>query len=296
MTTNTIPPTLGITQDAIQQRAMRELAGLRTRLFWALENPKSINRAAVQELLTKMWRVYETAEISARISGWITPWAQHLNNEIPRGEKPSSLPPSITPAVRQMTIWDTLDGALRWLNTQITQFPPKLAGMITRSQVSAAAYGLEVDNAMMDKLNQELMTSIRLGEGRDDWRKRLKDIMDTRAGFDETISRTATHKAYLEGQRDVLNEPVIRDLFPYRQYFATLDNRVRPEHKAMDRKVYHRDSTLARQAAALLNDWNCRCSETSLTEEDALQIGVSPGGQPIGAPSLTAYAEESVAA
>jgi len=289
---NTPPPTIGLSQDAIEARAKRELAGLRIKLGIALEERGRVDRQRINAILGEMRRVYARARLSGQVSGMLTPWAQHLNKEVPRDGKPASLPP----VIRTMSIWDTLEGSLNWLNQQLQSFPSNLSTMVQKAVAESAVDSVTVDIETLTKVQSELSESFRLGEGRDDWRKRVGDIVQLRAGRDEMIARTSTHQAYLSGQRQVLQEPVIRDLFPYRQYFATLDNRVRPEHAAMDRKVYHRDSTLARQAAALLDDYNCRCSETAMTEDDAIAIGVSPGGQPIGAPSLRAYVEVPVAA
>ncbi len=328
----TAPPTIGLTQPAIVARAMRQMAPLRRELFSALSYPNHIDQQRVNAILRAQWAVYSQAILAGKLSGMITPWAPHLNHEVPSHELPKAITPGILsprfnqpstseiqklPTERPMfnelwnlsleqhgrcrqldlsVIWEGLTNAVDWLGGQVSNFPARLVNLVTQSQVSSAAYGAQVDGAMMERLNRELQESIAAGEGRDDWRKRLGGIIETRAGFDETISRTATHKAYIAGQREILREPVITDLFPYRQYFATLDNRVRADHAAMDRKVYHRDSELERQAAALLGDWNCRCSEVALTEDDAMRIGVSAGGWPAGLPSLEARAEVLTAA
>lgn len=278
------PPTDGLYQDSIVNRARSEAHPLYEDLLRFLEGlnlqTSKFPEHRIKEKLRKFWEVTAAADLAARVSGMVTPFAPQLNSDVPIAKRHDSI-------VRHMDIlWPSASAAFGWLSEQFKQFPDRLAGMVERSQVEAALYGREVDQSFMDRLNSELSDSIQRGEGRDAWRERLKGIVDTKAGFDETIHRTATHRSYLEGQREILREPTIVDIFPYRQYLATGDNRVRPEHMAMNRKVYHKDSPLARQAAALLEEWNCRCSEVPMTEDDAVAIGISPGGEPVGSASL----------
>lgn len=185
-----------------------------------------------------------------------------------------------------------LTNAIDWLTTQIQNFPDRLVGIEKIETTRAEAYSEQANNQLWSDIHDAIKTSITQGEGRDDWRKRLNEIVETKPGFDETLARTTVHHAYIAGQNEVLNEPVIVDLFPYRKYFATMDNRVDPDHAEMNGKVYHKDSRLAREATANLHRYNCRCSETPLTEEDALAEGVSAGGEPPETPAKATKSEQ----
>lgn len=278
-------PTSGLFADSIIGRVRREASPIYEQLLDAMANdPK--NKIRIKQILRKLRDIYAAANQAGRVAGMLTPWAPRLNSEVPLSEQPESLTSISQP--RQLFIqWPNVTNALNWLAKVTGNMRDSVGDVATRAQVQSVAFGAEVDDRTMERLNSELEESIRLGEGRDDWRDRAKAIIDTRAGFDETIARTTMHRAYIQGQREILQQPVITDLFPYRQYFATMDNRVRPEHAAMNRKVYHKDSPLASETAALLGDFNCRCSEIPLTEEDALRIGVSSGGE---APASSASA------
>jgi SPP1 gp7 family putative phage head morphogenesis protein len=183
-----------------------------------------------------------------------------------------------------------LSNAIDWLTRNVQSFPDKLGGVIDIEKARSQVFAEQANNQLWKSINEALTTSIAEGEGRDDWRTRLNDIVGSKPGFDETLARTTIHHAYLAGQNEVLSDPVIGDIFPYRKYFATLDNRVDPDHAAMDGKVYHKDSRLAREADANLHRYNCRCSETAITEDDALAEGISPGGE---APAIPAKATKS---
>lgn len=246
------PPIKGLGQEEIVAWASAQLVPLRAELFDAFLS-RRINPKAVDEILAKIHDVYAKVSLFSRIAGTMTPWAPKLLDA--PGRVPALTDRRLS--LHTLTTWDILTGAVSWLGKQISGFPGMLAGMVDASQVEAAAYGVDVDTAMMQRLNKELAESIKRGEGRDEWRARLKGIMETRAGFDETIARTAMHRSFHEGKNEVLEQPIIRDVFPYRKYYATGDSRTRPHHLEMDGKIYHKDSPLFRQAQAILSEWNC---------------------------------------
>lgn len=281
MPLDTPPPIAGLTQDDILAFASAELSPLYARLLTAFADRSKVKAADVDEILAAIQDVYARVNLLGLISGYLSPWVPRVQ------ETPGRTIPAIAPApVRQLSqvhylaSWEQLQSAMNWLSGKIRQFPARIVGLVTRSQLSAAAFGVDVDRAMIETLNSELQESIELGEGRDKWRERMKGIVETRRGFDETIARTAMHRAFHEGKNEILEEPVMQDVFPYRKYYATMDNRVRETHAALNEKIYHKDSRLFEEAQKRLSEYNCRCSEVPMTEEDALAEGVSMGGQP----------------
>lgn len=64
------------------------------------------------------------------------------------------------------------------------------------------------------------------------------------------------------------------DFAPYFQYMCILDNRTRPEHKAMHGKVFRYDDPIW-QTMYPPNGWNCRCFVNSLTPEDIKKQGLT---------------------
>lgn len=289
--------------DRVNAIASRELAEARRRLLDVIRR-RGMAVDEIRPILELMRDVYAKVILAGKLSGMVSPWfpvvqemppgdAGHRHDPIEaaiddwgNGSEPSIQavidPPSepMDLALGDLIGWDFLGKAVEWLGQRISTMPEKLVGLVDQSQLKAAAFGQSVDNATMKRLNEALSESIFSGEGRDDWADRAKGIIETRAGFDETIQRTAHHQAYRNGQKQILEEPAIADLFPYRQYFTTIDGRERPTHRELDRKVYHKSSQLASTADERLTEWNCRCSEVPLTEEQALAIGVSSGGEP----------------
>ena len=64
------------------------------------------------------------------------------------------------------------------------------------------------------------------------------------------------------------------DVAPYLQYVAIMDNRTRPEHSAMNGKVFRYDDPIWNTMYPP-NGWNCRCMVTQLTKGDVRRKGLT---------------------
>mgnify|MGYP001435128608 CR=1 FL=1 len=89
----------------------------------------------------------------------------------------------------------------------------------------------------------------------------------------ETIYRTNMQTAYMAGRWKQGWEN--RDARPYGQYVAVMDARTRPEHAALNGKIFRLDDPVW---AALYppNGWRCRCRVVFLTLEEARDMGLEP--------------------
>lgn len=272
-------PVAGLYRDSILARIRKDLDTLNKR-FREAASSRPPNMLAVSRILREYDDVIATGALAGRLAGMLTPWTPKLNTEVPTSERPAA----IDQQARRMAIgeWPIFEQAMAWLSETIGFAPSTLQRMAEAERVGARLLGGRMRSRISSNLRQQLVDSIRLGESSRDWQKRLDAIGADLGYYSETLARTAQHGAYITGQREVLAQPVIVDLFPYRQYFATLDLRVRESHAEMNRWVYHKDSPLARRAQAQLMDYNCRCSEIPLTEEQAIDIGIALDGEPPG--------------
>lgn len=95
----------------------------------------------------------------------------------------------------------------------------------------------------------------------------------------ETVFRTNVQTAFSDGQMAVLNHPLVRSGFPYSRYDSIHDDRVRPEHRAMDEhgidgsNVYRTDDPVF-QTFRPPWSYNCRCAWTPLTVRQAAEEGI----------------------
>lgn len=95
----------------------------------------------------------------------------------------------------------------------------------------------------------------------------------------EAVYRTQVARAYSAGQQDVLRHPLVADEFPYVEWTATHDGRVRPEHLAMeslgiDGTAYYRADDPLWDTHWPPCGWNCRCLLIPRTLGDAADAGV----------------------
>lgn len=177
---------------------------------------------------------------------------------------------SAMPGVR----WPGIEAALRWLYQRRLLSAKTIAGVITKSQLQARAWGTIVDDPLMDRLRDAVEESVAKGEGHDEWSERIGREISVAKHVEENIQRTATHRAYYAGQDSLLDDSSVGELFPYYAYYATRDTRVRPEHAKMDGKVAHKDSPLGHEMRRLIDDYNCRCTLAPLSREDAVGRGI----------------------
>lgn len=113
----------------------------------------------------------------------------------------------------------------------------------------------------------------------------------------ETVFRTNLATAYSVGQRELLDQPLVADEFPYVMWTATHDARTRPDHLAMEKAgiggsaIYRADDPQLRRVWPPAG-YRCRCHVIPLQLEDAASYGVREAekwlktGQP---PALPAW-------
>lgn len=80
------------------------------------------------------------------------------------------------------------------------------------------------------------------------------------------------HSAYAVGKYKSQMENA--DVAPYLQYVCVLDGKTRPEHKAMNGKVFRYDDPIWNTIYPP-NGWNCRCMVTQLTKGDVRRKGIT---------------------
>jgi SPP1 gp7 family putative phage head morphogenesis protein len=134
----------------------------------------------------------------------------------------------------------------------------------------------------LQQLQEALSTDIAQGGTLADFQARVADVLGESAlspAHIENVYRTNVASAYADGQREVLNHPLVADEFPYVEYTAVHDSRTDPDHLAMEHHgigggpIYRRDDPVIQ---LFWPPWryNCRCAVIALTLEDAAAAGV----------------------
>lgn len=91
----------------------------------------------------------------------------------------------------------------------------------------------------------------------------------------ETVFNTNIQTAYNAGRWEMYHAPEVAEAFPYFQYHTVGDDRVRPAHAAMDGFIARRDDGVWDEWWPP-NGFNCRCTVTAISIEEAEAKGIRP--------------------
>lgn len=157
---------------------------------------------------------------------------------------------------------------------------------VVAEQVKQGAFGITSDleaKAVAD-VRDILAENIAKGANLEDFTNavvaRLENEGPLSESHIETIFRTNVNAAFSNGANKSLEQPMVTDAFPYRAYFATTDQRVRHEHIALEKlglngtNIYRADDPTWQKFRPPW-DYNCRCSWTPVSVEQAARRGVS---------------------
>lgn len=97
-----------------------------------------------------------------------------------------------------------------------------------------------------------------------EFRQELRQVVSLAKNHEETIYRTNTKQAYLQGFDSTLAKPRVSAALPYVRYNATPDRRVRRHHWALDGWIAEVNSPLYRLFLMAQKQFNCRCGLTAL--------------------------------
>lgn len=138
------------------------------------------------------------------------------------------------------------------------------------------------DTAVIGKIRDALAETIAEGPTLDRFREKVEERLEASPlspWHSEVIYRTNLMSAYRDGKESLLQHPIVQEVFPFREYVATHDGRVRDEHLALE--------TLGIQGTGIYYstdpvwdyfsvpwDYNCRCVTIPLRIADAARAGI----------------------
>lgn len=141
------------------------------------------------------------------------------------------------------------------------------------------------DQRIIQKVRDALGIVVTEGGTAEDFRKIVNHITDEAgaaklSAFEiDTVFNTNVQKAYSAGRYEQMNDESVLDALPFWQYWTVGDDRVRPEHAAIDGFVARAIDPVWHKIYPP-SGFNCRCSVVPITEEEALDIdkNASEGG------------------
>lgn len=267
-------PTSNDVLFAAQERA----AALYGRLFTLaaeLRTASPFRRSGVEQEINatfeELRNLAADTQTTIRVLGMLSPWVPQVQ-DAPAGvvrQRPITMALEDRPAFD----WPFMADAIRFLRTKQVVTQDQFDTLSRSDRQSVFAMPEVNDIRFLTEIRNEIATSIGSGESLESFRERMQQRIGLQEAQVNTLFRTNTHQAYLEGQERTLESPVVADSFPYVMYAATRDTRVDPAHSAVDGFVVKRGTAEHRVLLKLLKRYNCRCALIPLSAEDARRHG-----------------------
>lgn len=140
----------------------------------------------------------------------------------------------------------------------------------------------EMREDVIDRVRTVLAANLRQGASFQDFKTAISGELESSfigPWHVETVFRTNAQAAFADGGRTIESDPIVDEVFPYKEWLAIHDARVRNDHLLLESlglsgtNVYRRDDPFWRVYDVPL-DYNCRCSTNLLTIEQAAERGV----------------------
>lgn len=187
-------------------------------------------------------------------------------------------PPDRPPPVR----FPQVERAAEFVRSRLPVTPDEFARLDADARRVAFTVAAAATLDAVERVKGAVADDVARGGTAKEFRAAVREVIDASALSDaqvDAVYRTQTARAYSAGQQEVLDHPLVADEFPYLEYSATHDGRVRPEHLALEHMgldgtaVYRRDDPFW---DTYYPPWgfNCRCLAVPLSVEDAAARGV----------------------
>ena len=171
--------------------------------------------------------------------------------------------------------------AIKYFGDKIPLIPEEFAALSRAAKATAFTVGGVARMDLVEGVHGAVLKAIKDGETLADFQGRVNDIFATR-GFAaaeeglgawrlETIFRTNIQTSYNVGRYEQMVTQ--KDRFPYWKYDAVNDSNTRPEHGALDGKIFPADDPFW-DTWYPPNGFRCRCSVVSLSERQIKKRGL----------------------
>lgn len=223
-----------------------------------LQNPSTLLNKA-QRVLTQLVPAFAAANSTAQLAAWVMGQKQ-IADKLPDHAKrklASMMPPRDPPGAGLLLTegppvirFPKIEAAARSLQTRGIMHPTDFYNAAQSIRANAFTMSGKVTGEILARVREVLAEQVEHGASLADFRRAMVgDLEKSTLGpaHLETVFRTNVQSAYSDGHEVIANNPVVAAVFPYQEYFATHDARVRPEHLALEKLgldgtgIYRRD-------------------------------------------------------
>lgn len=252
---------------------LREFDRLYDELITAMA--KGATKSTINAIRVQILTLNADLRTAGRLLGMLSPWQPRVNTWADPHVDPTKLPTAITLASKRWRfpwIQDAIDFLVGKRVVTASEFS-KMVVADRRHVFSAPAID---DTNVLRNLQKKLGKALEEGASLATFRKQIAGETALTRSQTETLYRTETKRGYVAGFDKAMRAPLVAEEFPAVLYSATPDQRVRDEHWDLDGYVILKRDTKAykvfRNAA---DDYNCRCSLTPLSLDEAEERGIS---------------------
>lgn len=280
-------PPLRLTRDSAADRALTELDRLTRQLERLLVRAWKGDDAAWDDVINVLRDVdYNQADarVASQIVGMLSPWIPEAQDNpqgrrqvdlairglddvlVPRGGRP-------TTDTDDRYRYPGMEDAVKFITDRRIVTASELSGL-TAEEKSATFSAPGINSpGTLSRLKALVADSLNQRDSLSDFRKKAREVVELEKHQEETLYRTETKRAYLDGLDRTLERPKVREKFPYVRLSATRDNRVRDHHWDMDGFIVEVGTNAHEIFKKILREYNCRCTPIALTEEQAVRMG-----------------------
>jgi SPP1 gp7 family putative phage head morphogenesis protein len=155
-------------------------------------------------------------------------------------------------------------------------------GLAQRYRMQAFTVSGLSDVALIDKVRDAVGNAAEQGDTAADFTKAVNQLT-TEAGVQSladfqltTVFQTNVQRAYANGHFEQMRDPAVAAALPYWKYMTAGDNRVRPNHAALDGFVAQNTDPIWRRIYPP-NGFNCRCTVVPILADEAPAEADIPG-------------------
>lgn len=197
---------------------------------------------------------------------------------------PKFTPPSPPSGAPEGVHFPTIDEAVRSLAEKNVMTRERYDALDAAARAKAfTVAGVDAD-ATLTKIRDVLAENVKKGADYEAFKDAVLEAVEEGTflsdAHQETVFRTNVQSAFSDGQMSVLNHPLVRSGFPYSAYDSIHDDRVRNEHRELDKlgiggtNIYRNDDPVF-QTFRPPWSYNCRCSWTPITVRHAAERGIA---------------------
>ena len=261
---------------SLASRKVKEIEALIVSMF---ENGQSVTEwQRFLDLCEELDGLWAELDVSCWTLGMLSPWVpQEKQGEPTLAQLAGELIPFTPESKPDLWTWPTLRAAVEFAEKQQIIGRDQWAQTATAAEQEARKHPIAIRfQSQVDDFRRHLVDGLAEGDSVAQFKNRIRDTVDATEATVERNFRTSSKRAFLDGVGNVTRS----NRFPYVKYVATMDNRTRPEHRAMDGRIIEVGTPEHAKALDLQREYNCRCTMIPLTAKQAEREGFKPKDAP----------------